>query len=45
MAVKGTSSPLQGLICEIVISVGQGICQGKVREFQKPLTVVFNEFF
>ena len=34
--------PLAGLICEIVNSVRQGkfyICQGKIREFQKPMAV------
>ena len=33
--MRGGLSPLLGLICEIVNSVGQG----KVREFQKPLSV------
>ena len=43
--MRGVLSPLSGLICEIIIfnSVGQAnftlICQGKVREFQKPLAV------
>ena len=42
MAVRGALSPLSGLICEIVNSVGQGkfyICQkkrqGKFREIKK----------
>ena len=33
--MRGGLSPLLGLICEIVNSVDQG----KVREFQKPLSV------
>ena len=45
MAERVALSPLSGLICEIVNSVGQGNFtvvrkrQGKVRGFQKPLAV------